>query len=70
MIKQTIMEVMSDHLRILKTELTTVDQQAWDKFLLFIIQELSNQHSVRHIPTEIIVSPATAVEGTSNNVLN
>jgi len=52
-----------------KYDFTSVHEQAWNKFLSFIIKYLLEKDNQMCEPT-IIISPATVIDQTSINKLN
>jgi hypothetical protein len=64
------MEVMHERFKMFKYNFTTVYEQAWNKFLSFIIKCLLEKDATKQKPTQIIISPATMTDQTSHNAFN
>jgi len=68
--RQCIIEVIRQRFQMFKYDYTIDYENAWNKFLSFIIKYLSESDNRIQRPTKIIISPATVIDQTSNNILN
>ncbi len=68
--KQSIIEVIRERFQLFKYEFNSIYEQAWNKFLSFVIKHLLERDSQMREPAKIIISPATIIDQTSNNKLN
>jgi hypothetical protein len=64
------MEIIRERFQMFKYNFTNNYEQAWNKFLSFIIKCLLEKDNQIRGPAKIIISPATAIDQTSNNRFN
>ncbi len=69
MMKQCVIDVIRERFQMFKYDFTSIHEQAWNKFLSFIIKYLLEKDNQMCEPT-IIISPATVIDQTSINKLN
>ncbi len=60
--KQSIIETIRERFQMFKYDFTADYEQTWEKFLLFLIQRLSEPDNRVQGPTKIIISPATVID--------
>jgi len=68
--KKSIMEVIRERFELFNYNYAIDYEQTWNKFLSFIIKHLFEKDNQIQGPAKIIISPATAIDQTSNNILN
>ncbi len=68
--KQSIIEVIRERFQMFKYEFNSIYEQAWNKFLSFVIKHLLERDGQMREPAKIIISPATIIDQTSINKLN
>ncbi|CAF1065778.1 unnamed protein product [Adineta steineri] len=66
-LKQCIIETIRERFQMFKYNFVIDYDQAWNKFLSFIIKYLLEKKDKIRGPTKIIISPATNIDQTSSN---